>query len=180
MRRTTTSYPTVAAIALVIALASSPLIAGEEPEAATAIFHEVVQQLVDAENRGDVETMGGFFTDDAILLPPVVEEPIQGKDKIRAFLKEYAKHKMDNHEITPAALLVGGPKTMIDTGTWSGDVPAQDGAQPTHVTGTYLAVGVLVDGQWKLWANSWQMAPFMGALVGSSTLPQAGTSTTNK
>jgi len=170
----------MAALAVIIGFGSPPVTAGEAPEASTAIFHEVVQQLVDAENRGDVVTICALFTDDAILLPPAIDAPIQGKDKICTFLEEYANHKMGNHKIMPSALLLRGPQSVIDTGTWSGDVPAQNGAQAMQVTGTYLAIGVLVDGQWKLWANSWQMAPFTRALVGSSTPPQAGTSITNK
>ena len=180
MRMTARLCATAVAITLVGGLASPPAAAGDEPMQPQAAFHEIVQKLVDAENREDDAAMAELFTDDAILLAPGRDQPIQGKEKIRAFLKEYAKHKMDNHKITSSALLIGGTKTMIDTGTWSGDVPAQDGAQPTRVTGTYLAVGIFVDGQWKLWADSWQVASPTGAFVGSSTPPQVGTSTPNK
>jgi len=180
MRRTAALCATAVVTTLVGGLASPSAAAGDEPMQPPAAFHAIVQTLVDAENREDDAAMAALFTDDAILLPPGGAAPIQGRDKIRAFLKEYARHKMDNHKITPAALLLGGPKTMIDTGTWSADVPAQDGAQPAHVAGTYLAVGILIDGQWKLWANSWQVESPTGAFVGSSTPPEVGSSTPNK
>lgn len=180
MGRIASLCATAGAIALVIGLTSPHAAAADEPVLPTETFHNIIQNLIDAENRGDDAAMAALFADDAILLPPGAAKPIQGHDEIRRFLKEYAKHKMDNHKITPSALLRGGPKTMMDTGTWSGDVPGQDGAQPTHVEGTYLAVGILVDGQWKLWANSWQAATTTGAFVGSSTPPQAATSTPNR
>jgi hypothetical protein len=82
----------------------------------------------------------------------------------------YAKHKI-NSKITTSGTLLGGAKTMIDSGTWSGDVPGQDGAQPTHLAGTYLAVAILVNGQWKLWAHTWQTESPTNAFVGSSTPP---------
>jgi uncharacterized protein (TIGR02246 family) len=179
MRRKVTLRAAVAAIALVGALASPIATAGDEPTQPVAAFHDIIQSLVDAENRNDAAAMAALFTEDAILLPPGGEEPIQGREFIRKFLDDYAKHKMDNHKITPTVLMLGGPRTMIDAGTWSGDVPAQNGGQATHVTGTYLAVGILVDGQWKLWANSWQAKPAADA-SGSSTPPQAGASTPNK
>ena len=179
MRRKVTLHATVAAIALIGVLASPVAAAADEPTEPTATFHEIIKNLVDAENKGDAAAMAELFTDDAILLPPGGGEPIQGREFIRKFLDDYAKHKMNNHKITPTVLMLGGPRTMIDAGTWSGDVPRQNGGQATHVTGTYLAVGILIDGQWKLWANSWQ-AKAPTDVSGSSTPPQAGTSTPNK
>jgi uncharacterized protein (TIGR02246 family) len=179
MRRTTTLYAAAAAIALVSGLASPFATAGGEPKQPMEAFHEIIQNLIDAENKEDAAAMAALFTEDAILLPPGGAQPIQGRDNIRKFLDAYAKHKMDNHEIKQTVLMVGGPKTMMEAGTWSGDVPAGSGAQPTHLTGTYLAVGIFVDGQWKLWANSWQAESDTGA-TGSSALPQVGSSTPNK
>jgi uncharacterized protein (TIGR02246 family) len=179
MRRKVMVRATAAAIALVGALASPIATADDAPTQPTAAFHEIIQSLVDAENRNDAAAMAALFTEDAILLPPGGEQPIQGREFIRKFLDDYAKHKMNNHKVTPTVLMLGGPRTMIDTGTWSGDVPAQNGGQATHVTGTYLAVGILVDGQWKLWADSWQAKPATD-VSGSSTPPQTGTSTPNK
>jgi hypothetical protein len=48
-----------------------------------------------------------------------------------------------------------------------------------HVTGTYLAIGILVDQQWKLWAVSWNRH-FPTDAFSSLTPPQAGSSTPNK
>lgn len=173
MRKSARLYATVAAIALVIGNALPSAVAGDEPKLPTEEFHDIVQSLIDAENRNDAAAMAALFTEDAILLPPGGGQPIQGQDNIRRFLNEYAKHKMDNHKITPTVLMLGGPRTMIDAGTWSGDAPAQNGAPPTHLTGTYLAVGILVDGQWKLWADSWQTKSDVAA-SGSSMAPQGG------
>jgi hypothetical protein len=159
MRRKVMVRATAAAIALVGALASPIATADDAPTQPTAAFHEIIQSLVDAENRNDAAAMAALFTEDAILLPPGGEQPIQGREFIRKFLDDYAKHKMNNHKVTPTVLMLGGPRT--------------------HVTGTYLAVGILVDGQWKLWADSWQAKPATD-VSGSSTPPQTGTSTPNK
>lgn len=171
MRKAARLCATVAAIAWIVGSALPSAVADDDLRSPPEQFHEIIQALIDAEDREDAEAMAALFTEDAILLPPGGAQPIQGQDKIRAFLDDYAKHKMANHRITPTVLMLGGPKTMIDAGTWSGDLPAQDGTQPTHITGTYLAVGILVDGQWKLWANSWQAKSDTGS-IGSSTPPR--------
>jgi uncharacterized protein (TIGR02246 family) len=176
MKRALALFATAAAIGLVSGLVSPPAAVGDEPKPPTEAFHEIVQNLIDAENNEDAAAMTALFAENAILLPPGGEAPIEGTDNIRSFLNNYAKHKMNNHKITPTILMLGGPESMIDAGTWSGDVPAQNGGQATHVTGTYLAVGILVDGQWKLWADSWQVKPPTD-VSGSSTPPQAGTTT---
>jgi len=175
MRRTATLSATAAAIALVIGFASPPVVAGGAPMTPTEVFHEIIQKFVIAEDKGDAEALAALFAEDAILLAPGVEEPIQGNDNIRRFLVEHIEHKLDNHKITPTALMLTGPKTMVDAGVLSGDVPGQTGAQAMHVTGTYLAVGVLSNGQWKVWALSWFRNPPTEAF-GSSTAPEVGTS----
>jgi len=153
---------TAAGLILVAGLLARQVAAAEEPQTPMQVFQQLVQDLIDAENKGDAEAMTALFTPDAILLPPG-GEVIQGQANIRTFLDQYAKHEMVNRTITSNVLLRGGEQSMIQAGTWSGDVPGQNGAQPTHVTGTYLAVGILDDGQWKLSADSWQMKPPIGS-----------------
>ena len=167
---------TAAAITLVCGLASPPAFA--ETKLPTEVFHDIIEKFASAEDQGDAEALAKLFTDDAILVPAGVEQPIQGQENIRRFLKDYIKYKMENHKITPTALMLAGPKTMIDAGITSGDVLGQDGAL-THVTGTYLAVGILVDQQWKLWAVSWNR-DFPTDAFSSLMPPQAGSSTPNK
>jgi uncharacterized protein (TIGR02246 family) len=174
MRKTATLCA-IALIVLIDGLVSHFAAAADEPKLPLATFHEIVQKLIDAENNQDAAAMAALFSEDAILLPPGAEQPIQGKVSIRRFLDDYAKRKMDNHTITPTVLMLGGPQSMIEAGTWSGDVPAKQGAQATHETGTYLSVGILVDGKWKLWATSWQGRSDTGG-NGSSALPQVSTS----
>ena len=169
---------TVAAIGLTTGNVLAPAVAAE-PKLQTETFHEIIQALIDAEDRQDVAAVFALFTDDAILLPPGGVQPIQGRDNVRKFLGEYVKNKMDNHKVTPTVLMIGGPNTMVDAGTWSGDLPAQNGAQSIHTSGTYLATGVLVDGKWKLWAVSWQ-AKSDTASIASSPVPEQGASLPNK
>jgi ketosteroid isomerase-like protein len=145
--------------------------AADEHKTPIEVFRDIVQNLIDAENRGDTDDMAALFTSGAILLPPGAAEPIEGDFAIRRFLADYAKNKMNNHTIKPTVILQASPLTMIEAGTWSGDVPAQDASTPAaHVTGTYLAVGVSINGQWKLWADSWQSK----SNTGSSIPPQVG------
>jgi uncharacterized protein (TIGR02246 family) len=169
-----------AALALVSGLASPPANAGEETKHPTQVFHEIIEKISDAEDKGDVEALAALFVEDAILLAPGVEQPIQGQANIHRFLVEHMKNKLENHKIEPTSLMMTGPNTMVDAGVLSGDVPGQNGAPAMHVTGSYLALGVLRQGQWKLWAVSWFRNPPAPALAGSSTPPQAGASTPNK
>ena len=161
MRLTARLCATAAVLTLVAGLPARQAAAADEPQLPTQIFQQLIQDLIDAENKGDAEAMAALFSPGAILLPPG-GEVIQGRANIRTFLADYAKRKLDNHAITSTVLLRGGEQSMIQAGTWSGDVPGQNGAAATHVTGTYLAVGIYNDGQWKLWADSWQIKPAAG------------------
>jgi uncharacterized protein (TIGR02246 family) len=173
-------YATAAAVALVSGLASPRAVAGEATKLPTEVFHEIIQKFSDAEDKGDAQELASLFVEDAILLAPGVEQPIQGEENIQRFLVEHMKHKLENHKIEPTVLMSTGPKTMVDAGVLSGDVPEQNGAPAMHVTGSYLAVGVLRQGRWKLWALSWFRNPPAPAFAGTSTPPQAGASTPNK
>jgi uncharacterized protein (TIGR02246 family) len=162
-------YATAAAVALVGGLASPPANAEEGTKLPTEVFHEIIQKFSDAEDKGDAKALASLFAEGAILLAPGVDSPIQGEENIRRFFVEHIKNKLENHKIEPTALMVVGPKTMVDAGVLSGDIPGQNGAPAMHVTGSYLAVGVLSGGQWKLWALSWFRNPPAPALAGSST-----------
>src|SRR5215469_5974239 len=107
---------TAATITLVCGLASPPGNAGEAPKLPTEVFHDIIEKFASAEDQGDAEALTKLFTEDAILAPAGVEQPIQGQENIRRFLKDYIKYKMENHKITPTALMLAGPKTMIDAG----------------------------------------------------------------
>ena len=154
MRRIATSCATAVAIALGFASPSATA-KEEEPKNAAEAFHQVIVKLIDAEDRGDATAMAALFTKDAVLLPPNAREPIYGDINVREFLREFAKRRVDNHKIVPGGpILLGGTGTVVESGTWSGELKV--GAQLVPVTGTYLAVGVLDEGKWKLWATSWQ------------------------
>jgi uncharacterized protein (TIGR02246 family) len=170
MMRRIALFATAAAITLVSGLAS-PRVAADEPMLPSEAFHATVEKLVAAQNKGDAAAEAALYTDDAILLPADGTGPVWGADNIRKFSSQAVKSK-SNRKIASNGILLGGPESAIETGTWTGDLPAQNGAPAAHVEGTYLVVGILVDGQWKVWANSWQMKPDIGA-VGSSMPTQA-------
>jgi uncharacterized protein (TIGR02246 family) len=173
-------YATAAALAVVSVLASPPANAGEETMHPTDVFHGIIERFSDAEDKGDAKALASLFAEGAILMTPGVAEPIQGEENIARFLVGHMKNKLENHKIEPTALMLTGPKTMVDAGILSGDLPGQNGAPAMHVTGSYLAVGVLSQGQWKLWALSWFRNPPAPAFAGSSTPSQAGAATPNK
>jgi ketosteroid isomerase-like protein len=153
----------------------SPRAWGDEPKMPGETFDKIIQDLFDAEARGDAAAVTALFSRDGVLLPPGGVSPIEGADGIRRFFDEYVKtNRMDNHTVTRKVLLKSAPDTLIDAGTWSGDIRAHDGAQTNHATGTYLAVGLLVNGRWELWAASWQNN------TTSSALPQVGASPSDK
>jgi len=168
-----TALATLCATATGIALLSglmSPRALGDEPMGPAAAFDKIIQDLFDAEAKGDAAAMSALFSREGVLLPPGVVSPIEGIDGIGRFFNEYVKtNRMDNHKVTRTTLLQSGPSTLIDAGTWSGDIPAQGSAQVKHETGTYLAVGLLINGRWELWAASWQ-----NAAASPSALPQLG------
>lgn len=165
--------------AIAIALAGGPAAADELADHKVA-FHQIVQNLIDARNKGDVVAMAALFTRDAMLLAPGAESPIWGEANILRYLSEYAKYKLDNHMITPIEVVRAGPMTMVESGTWTGDLPGQDGAGSTQVIGTYLAVGVLHEGQWKLRANAWQVGSSAAGVFGCATPAQIGVGTPNR
>src|SRR5215469_15643952 len=167
---------TATALALVSGLASPPANAGEETKPPIEVFHGIIEKFSDAEDKGDAKALASLFAEGAVLMTPGLDQPIQGEENIARFLVEHMKNKLENHKIEPTALMLTGPKTMVDAGVLSGDLPGQNGAPAMHVTGSYLAVGVLSQGQWKLWALSWFRNPPAPAFAGSSAPPQAGAS----
>ena len=161
---------TAVGITLVSSL-GSPRALGDETAGPTGSFNKLIQDIFDAEAKGDAAAMTAVFSHDGVLLPPGHETPIEGTDGIRRFFDEYVKtNSLENHKVTRTVLLRSGPNTLVDAGTWSGDQRAQGGKQAKHETGTYLAVGLLINGKWELWAVSWQDTTTPSALsqVGAS------------
>jgi len=54
-------------------------------------------------------------------------------------------------------------------GTWSGDVPGQNGAPDTKIGGTWSTLSTLQGNDWKLSTNIWNMMPPPAAMTTAQT-----------
>jgi uncharacterized protein (TIGR02246 family) len=144
-------------------LLSIVLVAGctapEENVELTPDFNEFVKAAAltwnDAWAEGDAESIGNLYARDALLLPPG-SGPIAGRDSIQAY---YAMGM---------AMDPGGSITMLEAfsagefgyerGTYT-SVNAE-GEQTDY--GKYLAVWKLVDGEWKLYRDTFNSSTMLG------------------
>jgi ketosteroid isomerase-like protein len=52
-----------------------------------------------------------------------------------------------------------GPDVGYGAGTWSADIPGQNGGASTHIMGTFLSVIEREGSDWKFQADTWNMMP---------------------
>jgi uncharacterized protein (TIGR02246 family) len=169
-------FATATAVAFISWFAPSPAAAVDEP---LAIANQLVQKWVDAYNRRDAAALDSLYASNAILMPMGKAQPIKGEPDIRKFIDEAVKRPaLDDLKITRSELILVGPRTAVEAGTWSADAPAQNGAEVVHMMGTYLTVSTQEhDGQWKVIANTWNTMPLPTAQQATAATPQAGPGT---
>ena len=142
------------AIALLLAIATPAL-----AQDAKSIAEKGSAQWLEAYNKGDAAALTALYTSDAALMPDSVAKPIIGEAAIRKFFDGWLQQRLSNGSILLVEARPIDASHIWATGTWSGDIPGQNGGPATHVGGTWLNVVTLQGNDWKLSADTWNMMP---------------------
>jgi len=144
----------LSAIALIIAF-SGPTFAQD----AKSIAEQGNQKWIQAYNAGDAAALTALYSRDAALLPQGVAQPLIGPATIRKFFDDAVKQRLVKMSLPVTEARMVGPDTLLDVGTWGGDVPAANGNAAAHISGTYLNVWIHEGSNWRLEADTWNMMP---------------------
>lgn len=126
---------------------------------AKTIAERGAAKWVESYNKGDAAALTALYTTDAVLLPQGSDQPIVGAAAIRKFFDDWLKQRLSNGSIPVSEAKMIDQNHLWAAGTWSGDVPGQNGGSATHVGGTWLNVMTLDGAEWKLSADTWNMMP---------------------
>jgi uncharacterized protein (TIGR02246 family) len=135
---------------------TSPAFAADD---AKSIAEGVVAKWGEIYNKGDAAAMTALYTTDAALLPQGSDQPIVGQSDIRKFFDDWLKQRLENASIPVTEAKMIDQKTLWAAGTWSGDIPGQNGGSSTHVSGTWLNIMSHDGSEWRLRADTWNMMP---------------------
>jgi uncharacterized protein (TIGR02246 family) len=144
----------LSAVVLVLALAT-PAFA----QNAGAIADEWNQKWLQAYNKGDAAALTALYTKDAVLVRPKAAEPIVGEANIRKHYDQEVQNRAKNLTITSTETQMFDPNTVIDAGTWSGDIPGEKGGASVHIAGTYAETFVHHGSDWLLRTDAAAMMP---------------------
>jgi ketosteroid isomerase-like protein/mannose-6-phosphate isomerase-like protein (cupin superfamily) len=144
--------------ALVIALllaAATPALA-QDPK---SIIEQGLAQWIAAYNKGDAAALTAQYTSDATLMPQGSPKLIVGSAAIRSYFDGSLKEPLSKLSIPLGDAKLIDAKTIWAAGTWSAEVPGQNGAPNTPVGGTWMTLSKLDGNDWKLSGNTWNMMP---------------------
>jgi uncharacterized protein (TIGR02246 family) len=145
------------AFALLLAGLALPAIAhAEDAKSAAANQAAKWNQLY---QKGDAAGLAALYASNATLLPHGSAQPIVGQTSIRSFFDDFLKQRLENTAINVSDAGNLTPTTIWAYGTWSGDIPGQNGSTPTHVGGTWTTVEVQDGAEWKYRLDTWNMMP---------------------
>ncbi|MBV9251692.1 MAG: DUF4440 domain-containing protein [Acetobacteraceae bacterium] len=128
-------------------------------EDAVSITQNLGQQWKKAYDARDAAALTALYAKDAVLLPQGVDHPLSGEAAIRDYYDDEVKHPVSNFIIKTTQGKMTGPDVGYGAGTWSADVPGQNGGPSMHVMGTFLSVVAREGADWKLRADTWNMVP---------------------
>lgn len=153
MRRTATAVVQLALYAAVIA--TLPGIARAQTRAATRDSLAIVaagRAFSAAYVRNDSATLGGVYSDSAVLLPPNRE--IRGRAAIQRYFAWGDGYRQLAHSMEPTRLTIAGDMA-IDVGTWTSTGQRGD-ADPSTASERYLIVWIREeDGAWRILYDMW-------------------------
>lgn len=101
---------------------------------------------------GDMETLAGLYTEDAVLLPP--GRVVRGREAIADYFAPSPGRRNLSHSMRPDDLRIHGD-TAVDSGTWT-NVWQVDGGEPRRAEERYLVVWRRGDdGRWRIEYDMW-------------------------
>jgi uncharacterized protein (TIGR02246 family) len=126
---------------------------------ASAVADEWNQKWLQAYNKGDATGLTALYTKDAVLIGPSTAEPVVGGTNIRKFFDVDLAHPVMGLSIKSTETKMFDPNTVIDAGTWAGDVPGEKGGAPIHINGVYIQTFVHQGSDWLLRTEAANMMP---------------------
>lgn len=135
-----------------LALASSPLFAGNAASSPESALRAGTVAWMEAYNAGDVDKIVAMYADDAVVMPP--DAPAATSTAaLRAFLaKDIAATKAAGLRLRDGSSDVG---TSGDLGWHAGTFAVVDAAGKTVGTGKYLEVWQQRNGKWMIVRDIW-------------------------
>jgi uncharacterized protein (TIGR02246 family) len=152
---------TLCVLALTFAVIA-PASADDAKTDAKTIAQRLDDKWLEAFNKKDAVALTDLYTADAVLLPQGTAEPIVGTEKIRQFMDQMVKEKLENMVLPVTHANMLDPKSLYSAGTWAADA----GGQRTN--GAYLSVIVQDGTNWKYRADTWNMMPPPPVTTGSA------------
>jgi ketosteroid isomerase-like protein len=110
-------------IALLLA-AATPALA----EDVKSLTEQHLKQWIAIHDKGDAAALTALYTSDAVLMPNGEAKPIIGEAAIRNFFDGFLKQRASNLSIPVTEAKQIDNNHILAMGTWSGDIPGQNGA----------------------------------------------------
>lgn len=146
--RTTMVAGMLVAVAMAGPAMASAGLARACTEARASDIAEVMRGWQAAVANGDIETVTGYYIDDAVLLPAVGDSPLMGRAAIRKYFTMFsARHPMPR--ITMQSVMSGcGMATEVGTAIYQ--LTGHRKGTRMFIGGRYTTVLVERDGQWLI------------------------------
>ena len=120
----------------------------------TAWLEQLHHDFVEAFRSNELKTLGAFYTDDALLLPPS-QPTVRGRDAIIAFWEGAARIVDLVFEATEVKML--GDNAFFEAGNLL-LVRRGQTREMRNIAAKYVSVWLNVDGGWKLESSIWNGA----------------------
>ncbi len=138
----------VSAVILGLVLAAGAVV-GQESETEEEAIAAIVQQYVDAWNRGDLDAIAALYSEDAKLID-MTGEVASGREAIRESIAKI-REKYEGGTLTAeqTAVRFVKPEIAVVDGKWSlsGVAPPEQG-EPLPTEGLFTLVQQKIDGKW--------------------------------
>ncbi len=126
---------------------------GQSVEAEKQAIAAMADRFSAAYMRGDVETMMGCYTRDAVIFPAGMDI-VSHRDSIRKYWTLAPDRKVTHHKSTAVSITVEG-RTAYDYGYYEG-ANSRNGGAPVAFRGKYVIVWVKEDdGVWRMKLDMW-------------------------
>ena len=111
------------------------------------------QQFTESHITGDLIFLNNIFAPDARIYPPNADKIVTA-DQIADINAQYVEYGI--YEFTETSTnMYGGPEIIVDEGTYT----MTYGPERISEAGHYINIWKNVDGEWKLYSNTWTVLP---------------------